>query len=164
MGNLFKYASLTTKIRAMSGDLISIDGFKSLCECDSISSAMNELMKYKYYKDAFKNVDVSTLHREDIEQILMLSSLEEFMGLYKFTSGTPRKYLNLVSMYNEMYVLKRILRDILSNRPKSLNLKFYAKHIGAHMDFNIDDLLAANDVPQFIETLKNTDYTSFKQL
>jgi ATP synthase, subunit C len=158
MGNLFKYASLTTKIRAMSGDLISIDGFKSLCECDSISSAMNELMKYKYYKDAFKNVDVSTLHREDIEQILMLSSLEEFMGLYKFTSGTPRKYLNLVSMYNELYVLKRILRDILSNRPKSLNLKFYAKHIGAHMDFNIDDLLAANDIQQFIETLKNTEY------
>ena len=54
MGNLFKYSSLTTKIRSMSSDLISIDGFKSLCECETITDAMNELMHYKYYRDAFK--------------------------------------------------------------------------------------------------------------
>ena len=117
MGNLFKYSSLTTKIRSMSSDLISIDGFKSLCECETITDAMNELMHYKYYRDAFKKVDISTLHREDIEQILLLSNLEEFSRLYKFNSGTPRKYLNLVSMYNTIYVLKRILRDILNHIP-----------------------------------------------
>ena len=76
MGNLFKYASLTTKIRSMSSDLISIEGFKSLCECETITDAMNELMHYKYYRDAFKKVDINTLHREDIEQILLLSNLE----------------------------------------------------------------------------------------
>ena len=40
MGNLFKYSSLTTKIRSMSSDLISIDGFKSLCECETITYAL----------------------------------------------------------------------------------------------------------------------------
>ena len=158
MGNLFQYSSLTTKVRSMSSDLIDIDGFKSLCECESISDAINELMHYKYYSDAFKNTDISTLHREDIEQILLLSSLEEFSRLYKFHSGTPRKYLNLVSMYNTMYVLKRMLRDILSHRPTSLDLKPYTGHLGAKMHLNIDDLLSAKDVAQFIESLKNTEY------
>ena len=46
MGNLFQYSSLTTKVRSMSSDLIDIDGFKSLCECESISDAINELMHY----------------------------------------------------------------------------------------------------------------------
>lgn len=158
MGNLFQYSSLTTKVRSMSSDLIDIDGFKSLCECETISDAINELMHYKYYSDAFKNTDISTLHREDIEQILLLSSLEEFSRLYKFNSGTPRKYLNLVSMYNTMYVLKRMLRDILSHRPTSLDLKSYSEYLGAQMHLNIDDLLSAKDVAQFIESLKNTEY------
>lgn len=158
MGNLFQYSSLTTKVRSMSSDLIGIDGFKSLCECENISDAINELIHYKYYRDAFKNTDISTLHREDIEQILLLSNLEEFSRLYKFNSGTPRKYLNLVSMYNTMYVLKRMLRDILSHRPTSLDLKSYSGYLGAQMHLNIDDLLSAKDVAQFIESLKNTEY------
>ena len=47
MGNLFKYSSLTTKIRSMSSDLISIEGFKTLSECRSITDAVNELMYLK---------------------------------------------------------------------------------------------------------------------
>ena len=158
MGNLFKYSSLTTKIRSMSSDLISIDGFKSLCECETITDAMNELMHYKYYRDAFKKVDINTLHREDIEQILLLSNLEEFSRLYKFNSGTPRKYLNLVSMYNTIYVLKRILRDILNHRPTSLDLKSYSKYMGTKKNLNIDELMSAQDVSQFVDSLKNTEY------
>ena len=158
MGNLFKYSSLTTKIRSMSSDLISIEGFKSLCECETITDAMNELMHYKYYRDAFKKVDINTLHREDIEQILLLSNLEEFSRLYKFNSGTPRKYLNLVSMYNTIYVLKRILRDILSHRPTSLDLKSYSKYMGTKKNLNIDELMSAQDVSQFVDSLKNTEY------
>ena len=100
MGNLFKYSSLTTKIRSMSSDLISIEGFKTLSECRSITDAVNELMHYKYYSNVFKNIDINALHREDIEQILLLSNLEEFSRLCKFNSSTPKKYLNLVSMYN----------------------------------------------------------------
>lgn len=158
MGNLFKYSSLTTKIRSMSSDLISIDGFKSLCECETITDAMNELMHYKYYSDAFKKTDINSLHREDIEQILLLSNLEEFSRLYKFSSGTPRQYLNLVSMYNTIYVLKRILRDILSHRPTSLDLKSYSKYMNIKSNLNIEDLMSARDVSQFIDSLKNTEY------
>lgn len=158
MGNLFKYSSLTTKVRSMSSDLIGIDKIKSLCECESISDAVNELMHYKYYNDAFKNTDINSLHREGIEQILLLSNLEEFSRLYKFCSGTPGKYLNLVSMYNTMYVLKRMIRDILSHRQASLNLKSYSGYLSLQMHLNVDDLLSAKDITQLIEALKNTEY------
>lgn len=158
MGNLLKYSSLTTKIRSMSSDLISIDGFKKLSACESIQSALEELMHYKYYNDAFSNKDISTLHREDIEQTLLLSNMAEFSGLYKFSSGTPRKYLNLVAMYNEMYFLKRILRGILSHRSQSLNLKAYSKYIGAHTQLHMDNVLEAKDLNQFMDAVKDSDY------
>ena len=158
MGNLFKYSSLTTKIRSMSSDLISIEGFKTLSECRSITDAVNEIMHYKYYSNVFKNIDINALHREDIEQILLLSNLEEFSRLCKFSSSTPKKYLNLVSMYNTIYVLKRMLREILSHRPTSLDLKLYSQYLGKKMNLNIEDLISSKDISQFIEALKNTEY------
>lgn len=158
MGNLLEYSSLTTKIKAMSSDLINIDGFKRLCECENISEALEELMKYKYYKNAFKDKDISLLHREDIEQTLLLSSMEDFSKIYKFSSGTPRHYLKLVAMYNQMYLLKRILRDILSNRSPSLDLRSYSRYVGLSADIDIAALLSSNNLQQFMDALKNTQY------
>lgn len=158
MGNLLKYSSLTTKIKAMSSDLINIDGFKRLCECENLPAALEELMQYKYYRNAFKGKDIPLLHREDVEQTLLLSSIEDFSKLYKFSSGTPRKFLDLVAKYNQMYLLKRILRDILSNRPPSLDLRSYSEYLGNHMDIDISSIFSSNNLTQFMDALKNTEY------
>lgn len=160
MGNLLKYSSLTTKIKAMSSDLITLDGYKRLSECESLTEALEELMQYKYYQNAFKDMDIALLHREDVERTLLLSSMEDFSKLYKFTSGTPRKFLDLVAKYNQMYLLKRILRDILSNRPPSLDLKSYSEYPGVHIDIDISAVFSSRSITQFLDAIKNTEYYS----
>ena len=51
-----------------------------------------------------------------------------------------------------------MLRDILSHRPTSLDLKLYSQYLGKKMNLNIEDLISSKDISQFIEALKNTEY------
>ncbi len=156
--SLLRYVSLNTKLHAMSRDLITPAGFQRLTQCPDIPSALTELLSYRYYKNAFAGWDISALHRGDIEQILFLSSMKEFIRLYKFTTGVPRKYLNLVAMYYEIYLMKRFLRDIVSGRPLSMDLGAYRDFIQQHRKVDLDGIQNARTLQELLESMKNTPY------
>ena len=73
MANLKEYSGLTTKIRAMRGQLIKKEEYLKLAELSTISEFVEHLKKYKGYQDIFEGVNTEQIHRGTLEKIMSYS-------------------------------------------------------------------------------------------
>ena len=111
MQKLIAYSAISTKIRAMQGKLLTDSDFKEIAESSSVTEALTVLEKHSPYANAFQGTDPETLHRKDIERILLTQKYSDFAKLYRFANTKQRKFLELYFMHYEIAILKRALRE-----------------------------------------------------
>jgi ATP synthase, subunit C len=158
MQKLIAYSAISTKIRAMQGKLLTDSDFKEIAESSSVTETLTVLEKHSPYANAFQGTDPETLHRKDIERILLTQKYSDFAKLYRFANTKQRKFLELYFMHYEIAILKRALRACFNQKNIDIDLRgsidFFRKH--SHLD--MDALLAAQTLSEFIEAIKGSSY------
>lgn len=156
-GNLLAYSALTTKIRAMTCNLLTAKDYETLSQCRNVTEAFAYLQKLPGFEELFANIDPSTVHRGQIEWLLNFSTYKDFTKIYCFAQKRQRSYLNLYFMQYEINNLKRYLRAILDPR-QSTYVSIVENDFERHSKINTQKISQCTNVDEFIEALSGTIY------
>lgn len=157
MGSLLQYGGLTTKIRAMKGQLITTEEFKRLAELSSVSEFVDNLKKRKSYQDIFEDVEASDIHRGNLEKLLMYGIYRDFSKMYRFSNLNQRKFLKLYFIKYEVGMIKRAIRGLNFDASQS----YYDRAeviFTEYSEIDISKVYDATTIEGIIEALKGTIY------
>lgn len=157
MGSLLQYGGLTTKIRAMKGQLITTEEFKRLAELSSVSEFVDNLKKRKSYQDIFEDVEASDIHRGNLEKLLMYDIYRDFSKMYRFSNLNQRKFLKLYFIKYEVGMIKRAIRGLNFDASQS----YYDRAeviFTEYSEIDISKVYDATTIEGIIEALKGTIY------
>lgn len=158
MSNLLAYSGLTTKVRAMESNLITQEKFAEMAGLSSVTEVVGYIGNLKAYKDIFKDIDINSLHRGDLERYLLLSSYKDFGKLYNFASVKQRKYLEIYFMRYETHILKQIFRELADKHKIIMDLSVIKPYFERFSDLNLDVISKSVTIDDCILGLNNTKY------
>lgn len=170
MGKLFKYSGLTTKIKAMKSHMLTMDNYNEMAHMNTVKDIAIYLRNCPAYSDALKDIDENDashengVHRGQLENKLIFSMYKDYVKIYKFTSGSERRFLDSYFIYFEIDIIKVLLRMFLDSRPMEYNLSDFEKFFMEHSKIDIKKLSKAISLNEFIECLKETDYYNILSL
>lgn len=158
MFNLLSYSGITTKIRAMEGNLLTEEDYKEFVTLRSVSEAAAFLKNKPAYKEFFADVDETRLHRGPIERLIILSLYKDFSKIYKFSNLKQREFLHLYFLRYEASLLKTCMRSVLNGAldiPHKDIVKDFLEH---YSTIDMDKLFAAHTIEEFVSCLNGTEY------
>lgn len=156
--SLLAYSGISAKVRAMKSHLISDRQFREMAGLEDVRSAADYLKNQPAYVDIFSNLDDSKLHRSYLEQLLILSTYRDFTKLYCFSNLAQRRFLDLYFRHYEITLIKRCLRNVLSNTHGDLNLSVYHAFFERHSQIDIVRLSQAETMADFLSALDGSVY------
>lgn len=155
--NLLSYSGIITKVKAMDRGLISIEDFNFISTLTSVPDFINFLKKQPAYVDMFANLDEKSLHRGQIERIIINATYTDFAKIYRFANQHQRSILKLIFFRFEVNVLKGCLLRVF-NLDDSYDLDSFYNFFMNHSDLKVDELVASKSIEEFISHLKGTIY------
>lgn len=158
MGGLFKYSGLITKIRAMQSYMLTHKNYDDMVHMSSVKEIALYLKDCKSYSNALSDINENDIHRGQIEKKLMYSMYKDYEKIYKFTNGNDRSFLDAYFIYFEVEILKTLLRMVFDSRQIEYDLKDFERFFMEHSAIDINTLSKSNNLDEFIECLRGTDY------
>lgn len=158
MGSLLTYSGLTTKVRAMKSRLIKEFQYRELAGLDSVPASVDYLRKLPAYGPFLSGTGGSQLHRSQIEELLLQSKYHDFSKLYRFSTLSQRRFLDLYFMHYEISALKRCLRGIIGQKSLDLNLSVFQDFFERHSKLDLIKLSSSKTLEEFTTNLSGSPY------
>lgn len=159
MGSLLSYSGITTKVRAMESHFITDAGYREMASLESVSDAVGYLNRIPSYAAIFEPIEAEHLHRGMIEQRLTLSLYDDFAKLYRFSSISQRKFLDLYFMHYEITILKKCLRNALDQQNFDFDLSVFQDFFDKHSKLDIIKLSSCQSLQELIQELEGSPYS-----
>lgn len=159
MSGAFAYSGLTTKIRAMHGNLISKEDYSTLANLTSVTEVIQFLQKHPAYSNTLPgNVDESFYHRGKLEQYLTLSLYNDFAKIYNFATLSQRKYMQLCFLTYETRFLKQLFRELTNDGRITSDFSVLAPFYDKFTSIDFDKVVHSSSIGDLIDNQKNTAY------
>lgn len=158
MRGLLSYSGIAAKLRAMEGELITNEQYKTMAALESVPEAVGFLRTLRPYQDTFSNLDDESLHRGSIERLLNGSLYGDYMKLYRFANLKQRRFLDFYFFHFETNILKNCLRNAVAHEPVSLGLARYEDFFDKHSRVDLIRVSASESLDEFIENLAGSCY------
>lgn len=158
MSLLLTYSGLTTKVRAMSRNLITPEEYEQIASLHSVREVIGFLQNHPAYSKSFALVDTQNLHRADLEKILRVSEYQSFAKLYNFSSLKGRRYLEYYFIRYDVYFLKMMIRELMNSNSISLDIHSFIMYYERFSDINLRKLVLCTNVDEFIEALNGSRF------
>ena len=152
MNTPFQYNSVYAKCRAMSASLLKESDYIHLSKITDLKDIANYLSEHDSYSKEFKNIDLSKINRNFLEQILNKNVYDTYIQLHTFTTGNLQKFIGaMINKYEVDFIIKCILKiyrksDDVTGDHFLLNEPYY------------ENLYKAASYPELLEQLENTIY------
>ena len=152
MNTPFQYNSIYAKCRAMSASLLKESDYIHLSKITDLKDIANYLSEHDSYSKEFKNIDLSKINRNFLEQILNKNVYDTYVHLHTFTTGNLQKFIGaMINKYEVDFIIKCILKiyrksDDVTGDHFLLNDPYY------------ENLYKAVSYPELLEQLENTIY------
>jgi V/A-type H+-transporting ATPase subunit C len=164
MGNIAKFSAINSKVKAMSGKMLSSDQYLKLLKCKDFISTIKVLKEETNYGELLEGYDLEKIHRGNLEIILNRHYISIYSKIINYFDGEYRKLIKALFIKWEIEDLKVIIRGKYLGRDK---VEIESKLISRSYlnTINYDYLLALKNVEEVIEGLKGSIYyTSLKNL
>lgn len=159
-GNLLSYSGIVTKVKTMGSNLISMEDYNFISTITNVPDFINFLKKQPSYHDLFDNLDEKSLHRGQIERIIINAVYKDFAKIYRFSDQHQRNILKLIFFRYEVNILKGCLLRVF-NQDNTYNLASFYDFFTSHSKLKIDALVASRSMEEFILNLKGSIYHTF---
>lgn len=154
-----EYNALAGKARAMFGRLLTDRDYTGLMSQSSVAKVASYLSDNTNYGQDLSGLDLSNIHRGQLENILKKSLLNDFRKLFFFSRGSIKSFLKLLYLKYEVECLKRIFRILETSKgtvPDEASLMFLKKYD----TLNISKLAKSRNTQELTANLENTVYYS----
>lgn len=158
MEGLISYSAIAAKLSAMRGKLLTGQQYEELLAAGSVPQAVAYLKNLPAYRTVFEDIREEELHRGRIEQLLWLSLYRDYASLYRFASVKQKNFLDIYFLHFEIDLLKRCLRNALSNRRSELNLSIYEEFFRRHSHLDLAALADCASLESFLKELTGSPY------
>ena len=151
------YSGINAKTKAMKARHLSDASFDELCGKSSVSDAASYLKDNTGYSDIFSSINVKTIHRNEIEELLSMHYRNEVKKIYLFISGQKRKVLEHIFIKYEIECIKDKLRR-LKAREESHSYLHPGDFFEDHMTIDLDALYKATTASEVNSCIKGSKY------
>lgn len=108
------YEALTAKCRAMMAHLLGPGDYAELEKKKTVPEAAAFLGMFPPYAAVLAEEDLTRMTRARLEHLLERNLFETYVKLYRFTSGSQRKFFLLLISEFELYYILRAIRSVVS--------------------------------------------------
>lgn len=158
MGSLLSYSGLSTKIRAMQSKLMSEQQYKEIAQLGSVIQIVAYLKKQPGFSDLWADLDENSLHRGDVEKLLVHTIHQNFTKLYRFANPEQRRFMALYFKRYEISVLKDCLRKVFDEGKAQLDLSLFQDFFGRHSKMDLEKLTSSSTVEELVNNLQGSEY------
>lgn len=158
MGSLLSYSGLSTKIRAMQSKLMSEQQYKEIAQLGSVIQIVAYLKKQPGFSDLWADLDENSLHRGDVEKLLVHTIHQNFTKLYRFANPEQRRFMALYFKRYEISVLKDCLRKVFDEGKAQLDLSLFQDFFDRHSKMNLEKLTNSSTVEELVNNLRGSEY------
>jgi V/A-type H+-transporting ATPase subunit C len=153
MGDIRRFATLHTKIKAMEALLLDKEVYKTLIEVEEPQEILGILKTTEAYVDVIEDVG---LDLDKVERVMQKDLIEKYERLSYYFSDAYRKFYKTMFLRFEIETIKLFLRTFLRNEDVSILSEhvIYTKY--SQLDFQV--LSRVDSLESFIEGLKDTKY------
>lgn len=155
--SLFRYSGLTTKVRAMSGKLLTRQDFDQISNLQSVPEVIGWLKKKPSYAAVLGNENENDLHRGQAEGMIRRSFYADFSKLYRFSNLEQRAFLDAYFQRYEIICLKNIVRAITGKEEKEADTSDL-EVFDRHSSFPLQQAAAAETMDALTAALAGTAY------
>lgn len=157
MSGILKYASQSAKIHAMTSRLLTKDDFAQLVNMQNVTDVASYLVSNTVYKDVLGPINLSDVHRGQVEVLLYHSVIDDSIRIEKHLTGNNKRLFRFFYRRHEVEDLKKMLRTLQMGKPLSeLDPSTLFIHKFSRINFN--ESLAATSINGLVESLKNTNF------
>ena len=155
---LIEYSGLTTKLRAMTGKLITPDDYRNLSTLTEVSDFIDYLSETNEYRDILARYDNHSLHRDNMEQLFILSEYNSFAKIYAFASARQRKFLDLYVIKYEVSMLKTVMRHFYNPDTTDVNILLFRDFFLKFSNIDLKTLYDCQTFEEMIDSLKGSRF------
>lgn len=158
MPGLISYSAIAAKIRAMDAKLLSDDDFRQLLSSPDVPSFAALLRQKPSYAPVFGDLNLTDLHRGEIEPLLRGSILHDYTKLYRFADARQKQFLRLYFIRYEVYLLKMCLTSLFDQRDSAARVSAFSGYFQKYSRLPVAELAKAEDLNAFLKSLEGTGY------
>ncbi len=160
----FSTNATVAKIRSVYGRMLKADDYHELVSKRNISEIAEYLSSLSFYGEAFRDIDVVTLHRGMLEQLLMSNIFELYIKLISFQELNDRPFYDFFIRKHECRQLC-VLLNAVNNGLNDGFVTGLPAYIIKHSDINFIMLAKSRSTEELTDGLKGTRYYKlFKNL
>lgn len=159
MDNITRFAAVNTKIKTMEGTLLKDEDYRNLLKLESVSAIARYLKERTAYSEILANVDVDTVHRGMLENLVKQKMIKSIDSLIHYFTGDYKAFLKTLYARYEIEELKAIARAAY-NSEDAAGFRSSA-FLGKYSKLDADRLFAARQVRDIIFALEGTEYYKF---
>ena len=152
----FRYEAVTAKCRGLFGKMIKPSQYEDLLRCNSVAAIAEYLSDKTDYAEILHEINVSDVHRGQLEFSLNKQLFNEYVKLFTFTTGPERAFIGfMMTKYEFDYILEAFRSISSKHEQKFFNVPiFLTEH--SHIDFT--KLYAATCNEDIFEAIEHTGY------
>ena len=155
------YSGINAKIHAMRGKLLTDADYERLSRADSVESVVRVLSDHPAYRKAMSDIFNVEIHRDIVEQKLLLSLSDDFRRIHRFiTEQNIKSYMAAFFLSFELNIVKLLLCMVYDERDIGYTVPELNLLIGTELKIDTAKLKASKNPEEFIHNLKGAGFYS----
>lgn len=156
---LERYTSNATvaKIRAIHGYMLTAQNFKDLLTRQSVAEVADYLKKTKRYHDALVSVDINSVHRGYLEELLHRTNFLLYERICRFGQLDKTDFYKFEILANEIEQILSCIMHINSGEDESF-IESLPAYLISKSDFDMITLAKSKNMQDILLCLEKTDY------
>ena len=142
----------------MQAKLLTDDHFREIAQLRNVAEVVTYLKKLPAYAKAFETVDENTLHRGDVEKILIQSLYNDYSKLYRFSGLEHQRFLRLYLKRYEVDLINYCLRIVYNHYEEPFDLNHKKPFFDRYSQISIDRLITSKTMEELVDNLQGTEY------
>ncbi len=158
LNKIIKNSAAAVKIKAkLCSSLNDID-YENMIKCGSVPKIAEYLKQNSGYKNIFSGIDITNLHRGEMEEMIKLNTKQDMKSLLPYLDMDTRSFLKIYDIHDEVEGIKFCARKMYSKTETHFNERYIRKYlmIDGTVDFLL--LLEAKNFDEFMAIIEKSDY------
>lgn len=156
-----EYSAVSAKLKAMYSNFLTKEDYEQLLSRKTVGEICGYLKSTPAYASVLESVNERDVHRGQVEILISVEIIDEYLRLYDFLDSSKREVLKFWFMRREIEFLTRELRYIFTHESRNadqFSQDRFEAFFETHTKINKELMKNASSLADCIEACKNTPY------
>ena len=149
--------AIITKAKTMYGNRLRPEDYQELLKFDTIPEIVGYLKRNDKYSNTLSDVDETSMHRGQLENLIRKSYFDNLVKLVQFVSTNDRKFYELDMIRREIDIVLSSVRSIISGDISS-SIRDLPLFFTKHASFDLEEVTKAMTMKNLVIALEGTRY------